>query len=362
VKTFEQLYGGPSQATGRASGRVNLIGEHTDYNGGLVLPTAVRRRTLVEIAPTPGRRVSVWSGQFSRDAAPFTYDLGQERVRHEWTDYVQGITDVLLRSGHAVPAFLARIESDVPPGSGLSSSAALEMALLRALSHFVPIPQHPAQVARLGQRAENEFVGAPVGIMDQLAALLGTPEAALYIDVRAMQWDSIPIPAEASLLVLNSGIRHDHAAGDYAQRRAECERAAELLGIKQLRDADPGALRRIEALPAPLDRRARHVVTENARVADFAEALRQGNLSRCGTLLNAAHQSLSSDFEVSLPAIDTMVAIAQACDGVLGARLTGGGFGGCIVVLARTDHHAAIAQFLLHRMRAATGQDVTLVQ
>jgi galactokinase len=327
--TFEELFGTRPAVRTDAPGRVNLIGEHTDYNGGFVLPVAIPQRTRVEAAARHGSIVRLWSAQFA-DQAPYTFALGDEERSGGWVDYVKGITRVL--DGTGISGFDARIESDVPVGSGLSSSAALEVATGRALRQLFGLGLDDVALARVGQRAENDFVGAPVGIMDQMACSLADTSAALFLDTRSLAYERVPLPDGAGLIVIDSGIAHDHAAGNYRVRRAECDEAARLLGVTALRDVT--AVTDLERLPPPLDRRARHVVTENARVLQTVAALRAGDLARVGDLFGQSHASMRDDFAVSIPAIDVLVRIASAVQGVYGARLTGGGFGGAIVALA----------------------------
>jgi galactokinase len=313
-----------------APGRVNLIGEHTDYNQGFVLPAPLPLRAEVDLARRADRRVVVRSREM---AAPDEYVLGEERQRGTWIDYAQGCTAMLREAGHTLGGMELSISSQVPLGSGLSSSAALEVALLRAIRSEFSLALDDVQLALLGQRAENVLVGAPVGAMDQLVASLGVLGSALFIDMQTLATRRIPLP-RADLLVINSGIHHDHAAGDYRVRRAECERAARELGVGSLRELTVEDLSRIGKLPAPLDRRTRHVVSENARVLETVTALEAEDLIRVGQLFAASHESMRLDYEVSIPAIDTLVEIARMTASVYGARLTGGGFGGSIVALA----------------------------
>jgi galactokinase len=321
-----------------AHGRVNLIGEHTDYNEGLVLPTPIPQRTRVELRPLAGDRVVV----VSRELGTAEYVLGEERRRKHWIDYVMGCTAVLREAGYSIAGCEIRIASDVPVGSGLSSSAALEVAVLRAFRQAYALAIDDVRLALLGQRAEVELVGAPVGAMDQLVASLGSLGSALFIDIRSLAMRSLALP-DADLIVIASGLRHDHAAGDYRVRRAECEEAARQLGVAALRDVGVEDLARITRLPSPLDRRARHVVTENARVVAAVLAIESGDLQELGELLFAAHDSMRDDFQASLPAIDQLVQLARSEAAVHGARLTGGGFGGSIIALAARGEGPAAA-------------------
>jgi galactokinase len=352
--SFETLFGAPPEVSPDAPGRVNLIGEHTDYNGGFVLPVAIPQRTRVEARARHNRTVRLWSAQFPRDA-PHVYTLGEEEPMGAWFDYIKGITRIL--GAGTIRGFDARIESDVPVGSGLSSSAALEIAAGRALRHLFALSLDDVALARIGQQAENDFVGAPVGIMDQMACSLADTTAALFLDTRTLEYERVPLPRSASLLVIDSGITHDHAAGDYRVRRGECAEAARQLGVRELRDVQD--VREVERLPPPLNRRARHVVTENARVLETVEALRAGDCARVGALFERSHASMRDDFEISIPAIDVLVQIATSVQGVYGARLTGGGFGGAIVALADASVAVAAADQIVtgyHRETGRTGR------
>ncbi len=355
---FVELFGRPPEVTESAPGRVNLIGEHTDYNGGYVLPMVIPQRTRVELARREGPLVRAYSadvdGGHDREQA---YSLGQETRRGEWIDYVQGVTSVLARTGAPVQGFDVRIDSDVPVGSGLSSSAALSVALLRALRSAFDLSLDDLRIASIGQRAENDFVGVPVGIMDPMVCSLGQEGQALFIDTRTLELEAIPFPPEGAIAVIGSGISHGHAEGEYRVRRDECERAAELLGVVQLRDLGEGDLPRVAALPPPLDRRARHVVTEDARVLAAVTALREGDLEGLGELFDRSHASLRDDYEVSVPEIDLLVELARAEPSVHGARITGGGFGGCVVILTDRGAERGAAERVARAYRERTGKD-----
>jgi galactokinase len=334
-----------------APGRVNLIGEHTDYNAGFVLPAPIPQRTRVELTRRADRRIVVSSHELGEYA---DYELGREQRTGRWIDYVQGCTFAAQEAGHRLSGADLRISSDVPLGSGLSSSAALEVAVLRALRAANELSLDDLALALLGQRAENELVGAPVGAMDQLAASLGEPGCALFVDMRTLHSRKLPLP-EADLLVISSGIRHDHVAGDYRVRRTECETAARLLGVSSLRDVDPADLAGTAALPDPLGRRVRHVISENARVLDAVEAMARRDLVTLGRLFRESHASLRDDYEVSIPAIDILVELAVGHPEVYGARLTGGGFGGSIVGLARSGYGGRIASAIVDEYARRTG-------
>jgi galactokinase len=327
-----------TRVTASAPGRVNLIGEHTDYNGGFVLPTPIPQRAHVELEVRKDALARVWSREIGAWA---DYTLGDEHRRGGWLDYIQGCTYALRDAGHTVRGFELRIASDVPLGSGLSSSAAIEVAVLRALREGFELPIDDVQLALLGHKAEHDLVGAPVGVMDQMCASLGIPGNALFLDTHTLSSRQVPLPYELDLVVIASGIQHDHATGDYRTRRAECEQAAGLLGVSELRELDLADLPRIAGLPAPLDRRVRHVITENHRVHAAVAAIERGDLLTLGALFRASHLSMRDDYEVSIPAIDRLVELAAADPDVFGARLTGGGFGGSIVALAQRGTGAA---------------------
>jgi galactokinase len=352
LPSFEDLFGIAPQVSTDAPGRVNLIGEHTDYNGGFVLPAAIPQRTRVQVAARADRTVRLWSAQFPDDE-PHAFTLGDEKPTGGWVDYIMGLTRQL--AAFPVRGFDARIASDVPVGSGLSSSAALEIAAGRALRTLFALPLDDVALARMGQRAEHDFVGAPVGIMDQMACSLADTTAALFLDTRTLAYERVPLPPQAALVVIDSGLAHAHSSGDYRVRREECAEAARRLGVPELRDlADAAPL---ERLPPPLDRRARHVFTENARVLETVAALRGGDSTRAGKLFEASHASMRDDFEISVGPIDILVQIASSVQGVYGARLTGGGFGGSIVALVDASGARSIADRIVGAYHRQTGNE-----
>ena len=342
-----------------APGRVNLIGEHTDYNGGFVLPTVIPQRTRVELSPRADRTVQARSTA-TQDAG--TYTLGRERQRGDWLDYIQGLTWALVHAGHELPGgFELSVASEVPLGAGLSSSAALEVAVLRAIRAEYALDIDDVALARLGQRAENDFVGARSGIMDQMAASLAEPGSALFLDTRTLDFRKVLLPTQAELVVIDSGVSHAIAGGDYNARRAECEQAAQLLGVPQLRDVTNADLERIAALPDPLNRRARHVVTEDARVLEAVAAMEANYIVELGRLFNASHASMRDDFEVSVREVDLLVEFAQGDSDVYGARLTGGGFGGSVVILARRGHAREVGRRVAAAYAVRSGSTPTLL-
>jgi galactokinase len=335
---------------------VNLIGEHTDYNGGYVLPTAIPQGTRVEVAVRGGKAVRAWTANREEGDAILEYSLDREARGGGWLDYVQGVTQALARAGHKLEGFDLRVESDVPMGAGLSSSAALEVSLLRALRAAMSLSIDDVTIALLGQRAENDLVGAPVGVMDQMASSLADEATALFLDTRTMETKRVPMPEEADLVVISSGVTHNHAGGDYRTRRAECERAAELLGVRQLRDLTIEDIPRAMALPEPLGRRVRHIVTENERVLAAVSAMVARDLLRLGELFYASHLSMRDDYEISVPEVDMLVEIGRADKDILGARLTGGGFGGSVVMLARRAAGPAASLRIAREYAARSGR------
>ncbi|MCA1645128.1 MAG: galactokinase [Chloroflexi bacterium] len=342
-----------------APGRVNLIGEHTDYNGGFVLPTAIPQRTSVELTPRPDDTVRAHSANAPQRGV---FTLGQERPRGDWLDYVQGVTWAARQAGFAISGFDARISSDVPLGAGLSSSAALEVALLRAIRQAFALNNlDDLNLALLGQQAENGFVGARCGIMDQLAASLADETTALFVDTRSLEFQRVPLPAEADLVVVHSGVSHGIAGGEYNRRRAECEDAARQLDVPQLRDLTRADLPRLERLPEPLDRRARHVLSEDERVLDAVAAMGESDLARLGQLFFASHASMRDDFEVSVPAIDLLVDLARSDADIYGARMTGGGFGGSAVMLAHRGQGRPAAERIAHAYAERSGNRPTVL-
>jgi galactokinase len=356
---FSDLFGTEPHISAEAPGRVNLIGEHTDYNGGFVLPAAIPLATRVELAPRPGRTARVWSVQYP-SALPVEFDVGRETPARDWTDYVQGIT-WSLSSAATLGGFDARIDSRIPPGSGLSSSAALEIALARALRAAYRIPLTDVELAVAARRAETDFVGAPVGIMDQMACSLADTDSALFIDTRTLEYESIPLPSGAALVVIDSGVSHAHADGEYRTRREECARAAAALGRAELRDVTDADWARIDSLPEPLGRRARHVVMENVRVVAAVKALKAADLEEVGRLFDESHASMRDDFEISIPAMDALVERARSATGVYGARLTGGGFGGAIVALVERRYAHASAERIVKGHNEALGASARVV-
>jgi len=339
-------------ATAHAPGRINLIGEHTDYNDGLVMPIALRLGVTVRSRARADARV-----ELSTDApvtpAEASYEIGAETRDETWVDRARGVTAILARDGFPVRGFEAEIRSDLPLGAGLGSSAALAIALLRSVSELFTLGLDDRAVVRIAHAAETEFSGARAGLLDQLASVYGRQSEALLIDMRDQRTQPIPLPASIELAVIDSGSRHEHATGGYNQRRAECEEACRHLGIGSLRELEGRPLDAVlERLPTPLDRRVRHVLTENARVREAALALAAHDERALGDLLAAAQRSLRDDYEVSTPELDRLVELARGA-GAFGARLVGGGFGGSIIALTERDRGRRLAAQVLDGYRGA---------
>jgi galactokinase len=349
---FNDVFGHAPQAEASAPGRVNLLGEHTDYNDGYVLPIAIPQHTRVAIARSAGPYTRVHAQDLGQTAR-FTLD---DAPADQFARYVYGCLRQADDHGCDVPPLDIFVASDVPMGVGLSSSAALEVAVLRALRTLLDAPFDDVRIAQLAQAAEIEHAGVHCGIMDQMASSLADRTQALFLDTRTLQRQLVPLPAGSAVLVVDSGIARTLAGSKYNERRAECEQAAEGLGLNALRDTTDAA--EAEALPEPLNRRARHVISENNRVLAALQGL---DAAAFGALMNASHASLRDDYEVSVPPLDALVDLLQRQPGVYGARLTGAGFGGACVALCRPDAMAAAAEQVLAAYAAMGQQGRVLV-
>lgn len=335
---FEQRFGGKADGVWSAPGRVNLIGEHTDYNDGFVLPFAINRRTFAALSLRADRRVRVASS-FAEEIVEIDLDELSPETVQGWAAYPLGVAWALGQDGAdlaAVPGFELFLDSNVPVGAGLSSSAAIECAVAVALNDVWRLDLDRRALVGVGHRAENDFVGAPTGILDQSASLLGRADSAIFLDCRSFDTEVIALGLDAAgleVLVIDTGVTHEHANGGYAERRASCEAGARTLGVDSLREITVDDLPRArEALDGETFHRVRHVVTENARVLDTVRLLHEQGPTAIGDLLDASHRSLRDDFEVSVPELDLAVETAQNY-GAIGARMTGGGFGGSAIAL-----------------------------
>ncbi|HTU81438.1 MAG TPA: galactokinase [Candidatus Acidoferrales bacterium] len=344
----------------RAPGRVNLIGEHTDYNDGFVMPVAIALGTEIVSLPRDDRTLVVDSAAYPQPAS-FDLDGIPRARRNDWADYARGVILELQSAGVALRPANLRVTSDLPRGAGLSSSASFEVALALALLQGARARMEPREIALLCRRAETTGAGVRSGIMDQFAALFCRAGHALLLDTRSLDYEQLPFPHGVAVVVCNTMTRRSLAAGAYNTRREECERAVRRLrernaGVRALRDVTPAGLEaRRDDLGEPIYRRARHVVGENARVLEARRALQRGDARRLGALMNASHESLRDDYDVSSRELDAMVDAARACEGVYGARMTGAGFGGCTVNLVAADDVDAFRRNVSERYRAITG-------
>jgi galactokinase len=340
-RAFKQIFGSQPRLY-RAPGRVNLIGEHTDYNDGFVLPAAIDLYCWAAIAARADRRLQVYSTNLKQSVS-VDLDDNTLRRRGDWTDYVVGTALALEKSGHRLTGANVLVSGEVPLGSGLSSSAAIEVSTGYALLDISAVKIDPVRLALACHHAENEFVGARVGMMDQFVSVNGRAGHALMLDCRSLEAKPLPIPPQVRLVVCNTGVKHELAGGEYNRRRAQCEEGVRRLssalpGIRALRDVGSDQLQRSKGLLSELlYRRCRHVITENERVHLAAEALLAGNLPMIGVLMAESHWSMRDDYEISCPELDLMVEIASALPGIVGARMTGGGFGGCTVNLVQSE-------------------------
>jgi galactokinase len=356
---FKDLFGSPPRIF-CAPGRVNLLGEHTDYNDGFVMPCAIGFSTRVAISARQDRKLVIRSEEFSEQ---FEFDLDNLPIRGKgvWSDYVLGVAVMLRQIGHPTPGASLLVRGEVPIGAGLSSSAAIEVASALALMSLngasLPLPE----VAKLCQRAENVFIGARVGIMDQFVSCLGKAGHALLLDCRSLEFKLIPIPENVRLVICNTMVKHDHANGAYNRRREECDEGVKLLSrwypkIRALRDVSVEQLVQHKTeIPETIYKRCLHVVSENQRVLEGAQYLTDGDVERFGGLMQQSHCSLRDLYEVSCRELDVMAEIAQSLNGYCGGRMTGGGFGGCTVNIVRASDAESFATQISERYQVEIG-------
>lgn len=353
TQAFQKKYNQPPSLIIRAPGRVNIIGEHTDYNDGFVLPMAIDRAVWMAVRPRKDGRVYLRSLEQDQPA-----DFSLKEIKHSaggWSEYVKGMAHMLQDAGYELQGMEGLLTSDVPVGSGLSSSAALEMGVACAFAAVSGFPFEGKQMALLGQKTENEWVGANTGIMDQAISANGRKDSALLIDCRDLTMKAIPLPQDTKLLVMDTMTRHSHTESGYNERRESCEKAARFFRVSHLRDVTP---QQFQTLAANLDdvtrRRARHIITENQRVLQAVAAMEAGDAPTLGRLMNDSHASLRDDFEVTNDALDIMATLAQQQGGCYGARMTGGGFGGCAVALVQQDKADQITSAVTQAYKAKT--------
>ena len=362
---FAELYGGMARIY-RAPGRVNLIGEHTDYNEGFVMPVALDLYTYVAVGPRPDRGLRVYSGNLGEK-----FDLDLDAIRPgktgHWSDYIRGVAGVLESSGYRLRGADVAIMSEVPLGSGLSSSAALEVSTAWALLANSQLEIDRTMVAQLCQKAEHFYPETMCGIMDQFISCHGREGQALMLDCRSLDFQLLPIPSHVRLMVCNTMVRHEHASGGYNERRRECEEGLRALskglpGIQALRDVTLDELEQHRDRLSPvIYKRVRHVVTENSRVKRAASALETGNVTLFGRLMAESHRSLRDDYEVSIAELDLMVELASSQPGVYGARMTGGGFGGCTINLVDEARAKKVQRELERNYADKTGLQPTIL-
>lgn len=343
----------------RAPARVNLIGEHTDYNDGFVMPFAIEKAVYVAAATRDDDRITVSSEAFAESLYVLAKDLDAVTVPKGWTRYPFGVVSLVSRAGHTVGGADLLIASDIPTGAGLSSSAALEVGIATALDQLFGLNLSGVEIAKIGQRTENEFAGVNSGIMDQMASVLGKKGHALLVDCRSLETEQIPLE-DASFLICDTRTKHSLAESEYNTRRRECDEAAAALGKASLRDAN---LEEIGSLPSTLAKRARHVVTENLRVMATVEALRSDDIRAVGELIDASHASLRDDFEVSCRELDIMSDICRSQPSIFGSRMIGGGFGGCTISICREDADMkSLTAKIASEYRAKTGMEASIFE
>ena len=366
VDRFRERFGREPILIVRAPGRANLLGGHTDYNEGFVLPVAIDRSVLLAAAPRNDRLVVLEALDLG-DRSEFNLDEPRPHQTQLWSNYQRGVAHFLQAGGHSLGGMDAALTSDVPIGSGLSSSAAVEMATAFAFRTLEGLDIDLPSLALVCQRAEHEFAGVPCGIMDQFISALGRRDHALLLDCRSLAYEAVPLPRGLRVVVCDTGVRRQLAGSEYRVRRAQCEEAVNRLqvvlpSIRTLRDVTPDELATHSGLlPTVVHRRARHVVRATVRMGDAVAALRKGDADAFGAAMTDCHASLRDDYEVSCPELEALVEAAGEVPGCYGSRLTGGGFGGCTVSLVADDSVAAFEQHVGRRYRADTGREAIVV-
>ena len=352
---YRERFGSTPAIIVSAPGRVNLIGEHTDYNGGFVLPAAIDRHMVMAASSREDTLVCLHSVDFNSDAS-FSLDAISHDMQAMWSNYERAVAWALQEAGYELRGMNAVLSGNIPMGSGLSSSAAIEVATAYAFRTLNDLPLDLVTLAKLCQRAENEFVGVNCGIMDQFISALGKAQHALLIDCRSLDHRLVPLPAEMSLVICDTKVRRDLISSAYNERRAQCEAGAQLLGLPSLRDAEWSTFEdQQQELPKLVRQRCRHIISENQRVLDAVAALEEDDLPAFGTLMNQSHESLRDDYEVSCRELDIMVEAAWEVDGVYGSRMTGAGFGGCTINAVHPDAVGAFQSQVSDKYESATG-------
>lgn len=362
IQAFQQMTGRAPVFLVRAPGRVNIIGDHTDYNDGFVLPVAIDRAIWVALEPLDLPQVEIRLLDAHNTDAPLTLDLTRfEKGGPGALEYVRGVAWALYEDGLPLKGWRGVVHGNVPIGAGLSSSAALELAVARAFAVISGFDWEPVRIAQLCQKAENSWIGVSTGIMDQLISATGQAGKAMLIDCRSLELDPAPLPPETALVVLDTNTRRGLVTSKYGERREQCEAAARFFGVPALRDVSVAQFNaRADELDDVIRKRARHVITENDRTLKAAAAMRAGDAATLGKLMNESHASMRDDFENSTKAMDAMVAAAQTHDACYGARMTGGGFGGGAVALVQVDHVDPFMETVASGYKAYTGIDANL--
>jgi len=358
VRTFESEFGGQPTFLVRAPGRVNLIGEHTDYNDGFVLPMAIDRAVWIALRPRVDRRVRVYSLDYEKMAE---FSINNLIVGKGWVEYIKGVAHELQVEGFKLSGWEGVLGGNVPRGAGLSSSAALELAAARAFATVSGFEWNPARMARIGQRAENHWVGVNCGIMDQMVSAAARAGHALFLDCRSLEYEHVPLPEGLAVVVMDTSTRRGLVGSAYNERRAQCEAAAEIFGVPALRDVGMEEFKAESGkLAAAVMRRARHILTENQRVLQAVAAMRAGEVRKLGKLFDESHASLRDDFEVTNDALNQIVAAAGAQPACYGARMTGAGFGGCAVALVEKDQVEGFVSAVVTDFRKKSGLEAAM--
>ena len=359
LKIFEEKFGNAPEYLVKAPGRINLIGEHTDYNDGYVMPLAIDQAVWIALSAIPKPEVHLHSVDFDQSiSVPIDCDF---KKGNGWPEYLKGLIKIYKHFKLKLFGWKGVVAGNVPIGAGLSSSAALTMALTRAFGTVCNWNWNPSQMARICQLAENQWVGVNCGIMDQMISALGQEEHALLIDCRSLMTTHVPLPQDVRIVIMDTDTRRGLVDSAYNERRSQCESVASFFGVNALRDVSYKQLEESKAKLDPLEfRRARHVIKENERVLDCAESLRLGNLDHVGELMIASHKSLRDDFEVSSETLDLMVDCALKAQGCYGARMTGAGFGGCAVALVKTKYTESFVRHVAHKYHTLAGKEAIL--
>jgi galactokinase len=356
-RSFTTYFNAKPEFIVRAPGRVNLIGEHTDYNDGFVLPMAIDRAVWIALSPRADSQVRIRSLDLEVDSA---FELHSLTKGDGWLEYIKGVANELQKAGHELRGFDAVMTGDVPRGAGLSSSAAVELATARAFAAASGFAWDAAQMAKISQKAENEWVGMKCGIMDQMASAASKEGFALFLDCRTLEYQHAPLPKNTSVVILDTSTRRGLVDSAYNERRSQCEEAARWFGVKALRDVSVDEFEKSSGLSEVVMKRARHIITENARVLEAVNVLKEGNVKRLGELFNASHNSLRDDFEVTNEALNQIVECAQEQSSCYGARMTGAGFGGCAVALVQEENASDFTNAVSAAYKQKSGLDASV--